>query len=180
MGRKSAAFKKIYNRRRKREMPTLPKVMKEALEEYGVEVPKGAGTREFYSQLGIQRDPNADVREIIGFTDKLGDMKRKQRVTKPETVVGDPEKFAEAADSIPHRPTYEKHLNDYELKCVVQLRAFYGDDYEMMALDYRRNPLQWSVGQIKRAFAIYEREAELLREQAEKEAAEEEEKPDMS
>ena len=164
MGRKQAAsFKKIYMRKKKRSIPTMPKAMKKALEAHGVEVPKGTGLREFYSRLGIQSDPNADVRDQIGFTDKLGEIKRKQRVLEPEPVIGDPEKFAEAAESIPHGSGYEKHLNDFELRCVMQLRAFYGDDYEMMALDFRRNPMQWSVGQIKRAFAIYEREAELLK-----------------
>jgi hypothetical protein len=55
-----------------------------------------------------------------------------------------------------------KHLSDFELKAIVQLWAYYGNNLEMMSVDRRRNPLQWSIPQLKRVMAIYEREAVLL------------------
>jgi hypothetical protein len=163
MGRKAQAqhFQKLYRRKEARRTPRLPPALAEALKERGVDVPVERSHRRFYSQLGLQSDPNADARAQIGFSDRLGEIRRRARVDPPMEA-GDPAPFVAAAESLPHGARYEKHLGDFELKAIVQLRAFYGTDLEMMSVDHRRNPLQWTVPQLKRVMAIYEREAALL------------------
>lgn len=161
MGRKSAHYNKIYKNSQKRLQLTVPKALREALEAQGVEVPKSGKGRSFYSKLGLQMDPNADVKSKLGFTDKLGEIRKQQRTPEPE-IEGNPQAFQDAVDSLPQGMIYQKHLTDYELRCAMQLRAYYGDDYEMMSYDFRRNPMQWSVGEIRKIMTIYEREASLL------------------
>jgi hypothetical protein len=168
MGKRSRAdrFRKIYKHREQRRLVTLPGPLKQALAERGVDVPTGANARTLYQSIGIRSDPNADARDLTGFRDRLTEVRRQARPAKPEPV-RDSTAFVEAAESLPHDGIYQKHLTEFELKCIVQLRAFYGDDLEMMSVDHRRNPLQWTIPQLKKVLAIYEREKALLATKAE-------------
>jgi hypothetical protein len=157
---KARRFRQIYRRKEARRIPRLPPVLASALKERGVDLPSEKSPKRFYSRLGLNPDPNSDVRSILGFSDRLGEIHRRAHPPEPEHA--DPTPFVEAVESIPHGSVYQKHLTDFELKAIVQLRAFYGEDLEMMAVDHRRNPLQWSVPQIKRIIEIYQREAALL------------------
>lgn len=162
--RKTTILKQKYLRRKKlRETPRLPPEVAEALREKGVDV-SATTSKQFYSKLGLQSDPNADVKQSLGFNDKLHQLrsKNKKPEQKPE---GDAKIFEEVVESIPHSGGYKKKLNDYEIKCIAQLRAYYGDDLEMMMIDHKRNPMQWTLAQLKRYMNLYEEEAKELAEQ---------------
>ncbi|KAH0794194.1 hypothetical protein GPJ56_001797 [Histomonas meleagridis] len=167
MGRKERKLNKAYLRKKRlTQTPRLPPELKRALKERGVELPSKITSHGFYKKLGLQINPNADAKTQLGFHDKLAEVKANVKKPQKEEEMGNSEIFQEAADSIPHGPGYQKHLNDYEIKCISQLRAFYGDDLQMMAYDYRRNPMQWSVGQLREKIAIYENTAALLESKA--------------
>jgi hypothetical protein len=161
MGKRAPLARQIYSRRLRNRSARIPPDIQEALRERGVEVPKRGSFRDVYSQLGIIADPNALTGTEVGFTDNLGQIRKQKRVPPPP-ITGDGDVFAAAAESIPHGTGYQKHLTEYEMKCVMQLRAFYGDDLEMMAVDHRRNPMQWTVAQLKKKIAVYDAEAALL------------------
>jgi hypothetical protein len=163
MGKKSRANRlwKLYKQREQRPLAALPGSLKRALAERGVDVPANANARTLYRSIGIRLDPNADARNLTGFRDRLAEVRRQARPVRVEPIC-DSTAFVEAAESLPRGAIYQKHLTEFQLKCIVQLRAFYGDDLEMMSVDHRRNPLQWSVPQLRRVMAIYEREAALL------------------
>ncbi|OHT12165.1 hypothetical protein TRFO_18160 [Tritrichomonas foetus] len=157
--------------------PRLPPEVAEALREKGVDVPSTMSSKKFYSSLGLQSDPNADVRGKLGFNDKLHEVRNQAKNVQVEKVEGDANLFVEAVESIPHSSGYEKKLNDYETKCIAQLRAFYGDDLDMMVTDHKRNPMQWTLAQLKRYMQLYEKESQELAEQMA--AAQQEEEEEM-
>ena len=154
--------------------PRLPKGISDALREKGVDMSDTRTSKQFYTKLGLQSDPNADVRGKLGFHDHLHEVReqrRKETANKDQPKVS-ADAFVEANESIPHGPGFQKKLNDYEMKCIAQLRAFYGDDLDMMAMDHKRNPMQWTIAQLKKYMELYEKEANELAEQVH--AAEEE------
>lgn len=162
--RKTTLLKHKYLRQKKiRETPRLPPEVAQALKEKGVDI-SSTNSKNFYSKLGLQSDPNADVRHNLGFNDKLHQLRsRNKKVTKkPE---GDAQIFEEVVESIPHSEGYKRKLTDYEIKCIAQLRAYYGNDLEMMSYDHKRNPMQWTIGQLKKYMELYENEAKELAEQ---------------
>ena len=170
--RKTTILKHKYLRKKKlRETPRLPPEVAEALREKGIDMSSTNG-KQFYSKLGLSSDPNADVRNSLGFNDKLHELRSKNKKVekKPE---GDAKIFEEVVESIPHSEGYKKKLNDYEIKCIAQLRAYYGDDLEMMMIDHKRNPMQWTLAQLKRYMALYEQEAKELAEQVRRNEEEE-------
>ena len=177
MGRKHALLRKYNHKlKQKRAPPSLPPELKKALANAGVEAPKAKNAKDFYRSLGLRMDPNSDVRGKIGFQDRLGKLRIQQRELFPkkeEPVNTVP--FVDVMESLPDAPKYQKHLNEFEFKCVAQLRAHYGDDYEMMAIDHRRNPMQWSIGELTKLMEVYEYEANLLREDRQNKEREEEE-----
>lgn len=162
--RKTTQLKHKYLRQKKlRETPRLPPEVAQALREKGVDI-SATNSKQFYSKLGLQSDPNADVKHQLGFNDKLHQLKsRNKKVDKK--VEGDAKIFEEVIESIPHSEGYKRKLNDYEIKCIAQLRAYYGDDLEMMTYDHKRNPMQWTLGQLKKYMELYEQEAKELAEQ---------------
>ena len=170
--RKTTQLKQKYLRKKKiRETPRLPPEVAQALREKGVDI-SSTNSKQFYSKLGLQSDPNADVRHNLGFNDKLHEIRSKNKKAAPKPE-GDAQVFEEVVESIPHSEGYKRKLNDYEIKCISQLRAYYGDDLEMMMIDHKRNPMQWTLGQLKRYMAMYEEEAKELADQmAQIEAAE--------
>jgi hypothetical protein len=161
MGKRAPLAKQVQARRMHKQTTKIPRDLQDALRERGVEVPKRGTYRDVYGSLGLISNPNAALSNEVGFTDTLGHL-RKQKRAVPPPITGDGEVFAAAAESIPHGPGYQKHLTEYEMKCVMQLRAFYRDDLEMMAVDHRRNPMQWTVAQLKKKIAVYDAEAALL------------------
>ena len=173
-------YKRYLKNKRKTQEIRLPSKLKKALIEEGVEVPKKfKNAKDFYHSLGLKKDMNSDVYGKIGYHDKLG-MIKKSKKENPEVkknVVG--EMFEKANEKLPHGTGYKKHLTDFEIKCICQLRAFYGDDIQMMAYDYRRNPMQWSPGQLRDKIATYERTAQLLSMKAVELENEEEEDDDV-
>lgn len=164
MGRKSTSIRYRNRKKKRTAAPDLPEVLKAALEERGVVVPEKGKAREFYNKLGIQSDPNADAKKMIGYHDRLAEVRAQTKPPEPEVEIGDAEVFQEAADSIPKDGLYQKHLTDNEIKIISNMRAFYGDDYESMLVDHRRNPMQWSISQIKEKFSIYEKLSQTLQE----------------
>lgn len=156
-------YKRYLKNKRKTQEIRLPGLLKKALIEEGVDVPKKfKNANSFYRSLGLRKDMNSDAAHMIGYHDKLGDIRRGRIAEEAprENTAGD--LFEKANEKIPHGTGYKKHLTDFEIKCLCQLRAFYGDDLQMMVYDYRRNPMQWSLGQLRDKMATYERTAQLL------------------
>lgn len=166
--RKTTILKQKYLRKKRlRETPKLPPQLAEAFKEKGVDLSNVSTSKQFYSKLGLQSDPNSDVRQSLGFNDKLREVRSRKKVQKEEPKTNNATSiFQEVMDSLPEPEGYKRKLTDYEIKCIGQLRAFYGDDLEMMRVDHKRNPMQWTIAELKKNIELYEKEAAELAEQA--------------
>ena len=150
----------MYNR--KYSAPELPKGIADVLKDKGYDLPKPKTLREFYSRLGLASDPNQGAQ--VGFNDTLGELKKSfKREENQAEQIGEPAiPFVEIIESLPHGEGYKKHLTEYEFKVVSDLRARYGDDYDMMAIDHKHNPMQWTAKQVQSKMKVYEYEMGLL------------------
>lgn len=142
--------------------PELPDDVKKAIESYGYTVGTATNFKDFYTRLGLSSNPNDTAQ--IGFTDKLGNLKREKALEKlkekqPEEVVVN---LPEVMDKIPDKDPLVRHLGENDFKIMAQLKTRYGNDFEMMAMDRRRNPWQLNVNQLKKKMAMYDREVEEI------------------
>ena len=166
--------------------PRLPKDVADSLKERGYNVSRATSMKDFYAKLGLSSNPNDSAQ--IGFNDKLGHVQKEikeNRPVLPKKEVTDVIPFAEIMESMPKPEGYKHKHTENDFKILTKLEARYGDDYEMMSYDRRRNPKQWTVAQLKREFDIYHREVKEIEEEqkqieearlkAEQEAAKEEE-----
>ena len=152
-----------YIHKKRRQAPQLPTNIQKAMTENGLEIPKASTVGQFYGDLGLLSNPNDLFKGHVGFKDKLGQLtaQKPKEVEKTEFQ----KKVIESIESLPKGEYYKEHLTEYEWKCVHQLITRYDDDYEMMAIDFRLNPMQWNVTQIKHKIAIYNRENKEIAEE---------------
>ena len=158
MGKKheTKRYNRMYNR--KLAAPELPKHIKDIIKNEGIELPKAKTAKEFYAQLGLSADPNDTA--PVGYSDKLGEIIKNSKNTEKKTnsIIN----LEDFANKLPHGDGYKKHLTEYELKCIAQLKLRYGDDLEMMARDHRHNPMQWTIKQLQSKMKIYDYESQIF------------------